>query len=92
MMELLAGVRDRISRKIIKSTIEPFVKHNRIINPNLNDFSKTGEILSQLEWPASKRANEVLIPVLARKIGTQIITSNIKDFEPVCNLLSIQML
>jgi predicted nucleic acid-binding protein len=68
------------------------LKHNRIVNPGLKDFVKAGEILSQLKWPGSKRSNDILITVLTRKIGAQIITSNPKDFEPVCELLSITML
>ena len=92
IMELMAGGRDKYSKKTIKSTIYPFIKHNRIVNPGLKDFAKAGEVLSQLEWPASKRSNDVLIAVLTRKIGAQIITSNPGDFEPVCKLLNINIL
>jgi predicted nucleic acid-binding protein len=92
MMELLAGTRDKNSKKIIKSTIAPFIKHSRIVNPGLKDFTKAGEVLSQLQWPASKKSNDVLITVLTRKIGAQLVTSNLKDFEPVCKLLNIEIL
>ncbi|MFQ5964822.1 MAG: type II toxin-antitoxin system VapC family toxin [Candidatus Scalinduaceae bacterium] len=92
IMELLAGARDKYSKKTIKSTIDPFIKHNRIVNPGLKDFVKAGDVLSQLEWPASKRSNDVLITVLTGKIGAQIITSNPKDFEPICRLLNINIL
>jgi predicted nucleic acid-binding protein len=92
IMELLAGARDKHSKKTIRSTINPFIKHNRIVNPGLKDFVKAGEVLSQLQWPASKRSNDILITVLTRKIGAQIITSNPKDFAPVCELLNIKIL
>ncbi len=92
VMELLAGVRDKNTRKIIKTTIGSFIKHNRILTPGLKDFIKAGDILSQLGWPASKRSNDVLISVLTKKIGAQIITSNLKDFGPVCKLLNIKIL
>jgi len=92
IMELLAGARDKNSKKTIKSTIAPFIKHSRIVNPGLKDFAKAGKVLSQLKWPASKKSNDVLITVLTRKIGAQLITSNLKDFEPVCKLLNIKIL
>ncbi|GJQ60154.1 MAG: PIN domain-containing protein [Candidatus Scalindua sp. AMX11] len=92
IMELLAGVRDKDSQKTIQSTINPFVRHNRIVNPSLKDFARAGEVLSQLELPASKRSNVVLITVLTRKVGAEIVTSNLRDFEPICKLLDVMIL
>ena len=33
IMGLLAGARDKHSKKTIRSTINPCIKHNRIVNP-----------------------------------------------------------
>ncbi len=88
-MELSSGAQTKKSFQIITNLIETFERNRRVLLPTLEDFLSAGSVLSDLGWSASKKSNDVLISVLARKIGAEIWTCDYSDFSPVAENLRI---
>ena len=90
-MELFSGAKSRKSYQVISGTIDAFRRHQRIIVPSLDEFEKAGVVLADLGWPASKKSNDVLIAVCARKIGAEVWTCDYSDFAPVGKALQLMV-
>jgi predicted nucleic acid-binding protein len=90
-MELFSGARSRKSYQVISETIGAFRRQQRIIVPSLDEFEKAGVVLADLGWPASKKSNDALIAVCARKIGAEIWTCDYSDFAPVGRALQLPL-
>ncbi len=88
-MELLSGARSRKSYQVISEIIEAFKRHQRILLPLQEEYEKAGLVLADLGWPASKKSNDVLIGVCARRIGAEVWTCDYSDFAPVAKSLNL---
>ncbi len=91
-MELLSGVVDRASERIVEGLIEPFALRKRLVVPDESDYRRAGRALSDLRLPASSKSNDALIAVAARRIGAEIWTKNMKDFQPLCGHFKIPLI
>ena len=90
-MELLSGAHTKKSYQLISGIIETFERHRRILVPGLEEFKQAGSVLSDLGWPASKKSNDALIAVCARKIGAEIWTCDYSDFTPLADHLRVSL-
>ncbi len=90
-MELLSGTRDKQSRRTVDKLLRPFVRNRRIILPSYDDYTLAGEVVAELQWAATRHSNDVMIAVLARKVGAELLTTNQKDFSPVCRILKLSV-
>lgn len=90
-MELLSGAHTRKNYKIVSDLIESFERNNRFILPTIGDFKQAGSTLADLHWPASKKSNDVLIIVCARKIGAEVWTCDYADFQPIAENLQVSL-
>jgi predicted nucleic acid-binding protein len=85
--ELYAGSNDR-SKPWVKRLEIDFVREDRILVPNLEDWIWTGEVLSRLaikygyeQIGRGRLPNGALIAMSAARTGIRIVTSNAKDFQ-----------
>jgi predicted nucleic acid-binding protein len=85
--ELYAGVSDR-DRHLIERLERDFVKIERILTPNLQDWTRVGRILSQLaakyDYEKIGRArltNDALIASSAGRMGIRVLTANERAFR-----------
>ena len=88
-MELLSGAHTKKAYQLVSDIIGTFERNQRLFIPSLEDFKKAGTILADLGWAASKKSNDVLICVCARKIGAEIWTCDYSDFAPVAEALHL---
>ena len=68
-MELLSGVRNKKDSQMVSHLIQTFGRHQRLLVPMQGDFERSGAILGRLGLPASKKSNDVLISVCARRVS-----------------------
>lgn len=93
LMELWAGCKTKESSRIIEKLQNPYINAERICAPSLNDFIKTGQILSDL--PAgyynkiknSSFINDIFIGLNTLAIGAVLYTENKSDFEIIKDYL-----
>lgn len=90
-MELLSGARNRKSYQIISEAMGAFERHQRILLPSFDEYESAGLVLADLGWPASKKSNDVLIAVCARRIGAEVWTCDYSDFAPVGQSLHLSV-
>lgn len=90
-LELFSGANTKKSFQVITRLVETFERNRRIILPTFEDYKKAGEVLSDLNWPASKKANDTLILVGARKIGAEVWTCDYSDFAPIAANLHVSL-
>lgn len=88
-MELLSGVRNKKDSQMVNHLIQTFGRHQRLLVPMQRDFERGGAVLGSLGLPASKKSNDVLISVCARRIGAEVWTCDFSDFEPISKELSL---
>ncbi len=88
-LELTAGVRERNGARAVMHLIESFRRGGRLLIPIDREFERAGETLADLSWPASKKSNDVLIAILARRIGAEVWTADEADFRPVARALGL---
>jgi predicted nucleic acid-binding protein len=88
-LELFSGAHSKKSHQLISNLIGTFERNRRIIIPTLEDYQQAGSLLSDLGWPASKKSNDVLIAVCARKIGGEIWTCDYSDFSALGESLRV---
>ena len=84
--KLYAGAKPRDSR-IVERLERDFDKANRILVPNLSDWTLCGKILARLankydyeEIGQSRLTNDALLAMSAARLGMIIITANERDF------------
>src|SRR3954464_15170888 len=79
-MELLSGAQTKKAYQLISNIVDTFERQRRILIPSLEDYKKAGAVLADLGLPASKKSNDALICVCARKIGAEVWTCDRSDF------------
>ena len=87
LAELYAGVRDP-DRHVIERLERDFAQTNRILVPNLLDWTHTGKMLFRLaakyhyeKIGQGRLVNDALIAVSAGRMGVTVITANEGDFR-----------
>lgn len=90
-LELRAGAQSVKAKRVIDILVQRFARNGRLMVPKLNDFMTAGNVLARLRWPASKKANDVLIAVCARTIGAELWTANHSDFVPLGKALRLRI-
>ncbi|MEW6419711.1 MAG: type II toxin-antitoxin system VapC family toxin [Nitrospirota bacterium] len=85
--ELYAGASDNNTIKLLDRLYGTFANLGRLIAPDASDWQKTGKVIAKLsqkygfeEKFLAKITNDVLIALSARKIGTVVVTNNMRDF------------
>jgi predicted nucleic acid-binding protein len=84
--ELYAGV-NRQDRRVIDRLERDFERTQRILVPNLSDWTQTGHLLAQLaaeydyeQIGRGRLTNDALIALSAGRQGITVITANQRDF------------
>jgi predicted nucleic acid-binding protein len=74
-----------------------FVRIGRVLVPNLNDWTRTGEVLAKLSLkydydPLGKArlTHDALIAMSAAREGICVITSNARDFKRLAEFRAFQ--
>ncbi len=90
IMELRAGANTSKAVSGIERLYKTAVKTNRFLSPTLKDYLKAGEILNLLKVKSgydikgtSHIANDVLIALTTRQIGSVLRTFNADDFKSI---------
>ena len=84
--ELYAGVRPRDAR-VVERLERDFHKANRLLVPNLSDWTLAGKLLARLaekygyeKIGQARLTNDILMAMSAARTGITIVTSNKRDF------------
>jgi predicted nucleic acid-binding protein len=87
LAEIYAGVSDR-DRHVIERLERDFDRANRILVPNLSDWSRTGKVLARLavkygyeNIAKGRLTNDALIAMSAGRVGITVITVNQRDYS-----------
>ena len=87
--ELYAGA-NSTGRKNITRIERDFDKAERLLVPNLNDWTKTGNILAEISGKyghehigRARLTNDALIATSASRIGLTVLTLNQRDFARI---------
>lgn len=98
LMELRAGTHTKEAVNAVDDLGDFFKKVDRIVTPNIKDYEKAGEILSELQsvkgYDIKKSAsitNDCLIAVSARSIGAMVYTQNRKDFQAIHDVFDFKV-
>ena len=90
LMELRAGAHIKESISAVSEIGELFRNVDRVVTPNMKDYARAGEVLSELQRvkgynikKSSSITNDCLIAVSARSIGAVLYTQNRKDFQAI---------
>jgi predicted nucleic acid-binding protein len=85
--ELYAGLSDR-SRNVAERLERDFSNADRILRPNLRDWTQTGRVLSKLaarygyeQIGRGRLTNDALIATSAGRTGIRVLTTNERDFR-----------
>jgi predicted nucleic acid-binding protein len=87
--ELGSGARTRESVHALNTLLRPFERNRRCVILSWQDYCLAGEVLAQLNWPASPKLGDALIAVSARKIGAEVWTLNLEDFRSLGSQLGL---
>ncbi len=94
--ELYAGS-NPADRKILEKLERDFTKANRLLVPNLTDWSWTGRILAAVtqvhgyeKIGRTRLTNDALIAVSAARTGIQVMTANARDFALLAQFCPLQ--
>jgi predicted nucleic acid-binding protein len=97
LQELYAGATDR-NRFAVESLEAEFRAMNRILVPNLNDWTKTGRLLAQLaakyhyeKIGRARLTSDALIAVTASRLDLRVITANERDFRKISEFCSLDL-
>src|ERR1700692_3419440 len=92
--ELYSGASGRVRQSLERMERE-FDRMNRILVPNLGDWTETGRVLAQLaakygyeKIGQGRLANEALIAMSAARMGARVITVNERDFRKLAEFRS----
>ena len=85
--ELYAGAGGR-SKAWVELLERDFARENRIVVPNIEDWTLAGEILNHLalkydyeQIGTGRLTNDALIATSAGRLGIRVLTANAKDFR-----------
>jgi predicted nucleic acid-binding protein len=85
--ELYAGVSSR-NRSVVERLERDFERAERILIPNLSDWTQTGKVLARLaakydyeQVGKGRLTNDALIAMSAGRLGITVITANARDFS-----------
>jgi predicted nucleic acid-binding protein len=94
--ELYAGADDR-SRVWVELLEREFARENRILVPNLEDWTQTGAVLNRLalkydyeQIGRGRLTNDALIATSAGRLGIRVLTANAKDFRRLAEFRKFQ--
>ena len=96
--ELYASASDNNTIKLLDRLYGTFEDLGRLIAPDALDWKKTGKVITKLgqkygfeEKFLTKKTNDVLIALSARKIGAVVVTFNIKDFSRIKEFVDFEI-
>jgi predicted nucleic acid-binding protein len=94
--ELYAGVSAR-SRHVVERLERDFHRADRILVPNLTDWTQTGKVLALLaakydyeQIGKGRLTNDALIAMSAGRFGIIVITANARDFKKLAEFRPFQ--
>ena len=94
--ELYAGAGER-SRDWVENLERDFDRINRILVPNLGDWTQAGKVLARLaakydyeQIGRGRLTNDALIAMSAGRLGIRVITANERDFRRLAEFRSFQ--
>ena len=94
--ELYAGADER-ARRSIERLERDFDRAQRIVVPNLTDWTRTGKLLSGLgakygyeKIGQSRLTNDALVAVSAARLGITVVTANERDFRRLAEFWPLQ--
>jgi predicted nucleic acid-binding protein len=95
--ELLVGASDRKARQALRRLEREFNSINRLLVPNLTDWSVTGTVLNQFGGrfgfetvSRSRLTNDALIAMSAARQGLTLQTTNVRDFGKLAEIRAFQ--
>ncbi len=90
LSELFAGAVDPRAKKLLLKVENDFQAIGRIIAPNKNDWSLSGQTLLKIgqkhgfeKIKLSRMTNDCLIAISARRFGLTVATTNVRNFEVI---------
>ena len=96
LAELYAGTSGR-EQRVIEAMERNFARVNRLLVPNLSDWSQTGLVLARFtdnydyeEVGRAKLFNDTLIAMNARRVGVRVLTANERDFSRLATIRAFQ--
>ncbi len=94
--ELYAGA-DSADRRVLEKLERDFEKANRVLIPNLSDWTFAGKILAAVarrhgydKIGKSRLTNDALIATSAARNGIGVITANPRDFALLAELCPLK--
>lgn len=94
--ELYAGADER-SRTWVELLGREFARENRVLVPNLEDWTQAGAVLNRLalkydyeQIGRGRLTNDALIATSAGRLGIRVLTANAKDFRRLAEFHSFQ--
>lgn len=94
--ELYAGLSNR-HRYVAERLERDFVNANRILTPNLRDWTQAGRVLSRLagkydyeQIGRGRLTNDALIAASAGRMGIRVLTANERNFRRLAEFLIFQ--
>jgi predicted nucleic acid-binding protein len=94
--ELYAGA-SGLARQQVERLERDFGKSNRILVPNLTDWTQTGRVLAGIaakyhyeEIGRGRLTNDALIAMSAGRMGIRVITTNKRDFAKLAEFRAFQ--
>jgi|SRR5579863_9712988 predicted nucleic acid-binding protein len=94
--ELYAGANER-SKASVKQLEREFARESRILVPNLDDWTRTGEVLNQIalrydyeQIGRGRMTNDALIAMSAGRVGIRVVTTNERDFRKLAEFRQFQ--
>jgi predicted nucleic acid-binding protein len=94
--ELYAGAHDR-TRHVVERLERDFDRAQRILTPNLTDWTQSGKVLAGLaakydyeQIGRGRLTNDALIAMSAGRLGITVITANQRDFSKLAEFCSFQ--
>ena len=94
--ELYAGAVGKELR-VVERLEKQFTKVGRVLTPSLADWVQAGRLLSRLaqkygyeEIGRARRTNDVLIAVIAARLGITVLTANERDFARVAEFRPVR--
>lgn len=94
--ELYAGAGD-LERRTVERLERDFDKLDRIVVPNLRDWTQTGQVLARLairygyeRIGQGRLTNDALIAISAGRLGIRVLTANERDYRRISEFKPFQ--